>query len=228
LDISPIKSDNALPKVFSMKKQKGLESSPEQVGETKYNLSETNVKSNLSSSGNVKETVTNNPPKPTLSETAETSISNPEDVLKGELEDGWGVNDNIILNPTPALESKSNTETGKENKKKKVQEVNKQANEMEKTLQEKDEIIERFAEDNDKLIKERNELKTLSETFQNKVATLDKNLTEILAKNTSLEEQVKKLSDNLVEARKRTSVADIHVSENGVFYLCVIDRSSRG
>jgi len=207
LDISPIKTDNSLPKVFSMKKQKGHESSPEQVEEGK-------AKSNSGSSNNIK---VNNPLKPALSETAETSISNPEDVLKGEIDDGWGVNDNIILNPT---ETKTSSESTKESKNKKTEEEkskkgeekgdNKQSNAADQLLQEKDEIIERFAEDNDKLIKERNELRTMSETFQHKVTTLDKNLTEVLAKNTRLEEEVKKLNNSLVEARKRTSVADIH------------------
>lgn len=93
-------------------------------------------------------------------------------------------------------------------------------NELKMALKANEEALETYAIDNDKLIKERNELKELADTFQSKNSTLDKNLTEILAKNTSLEEQVNRLNRELVIAKKSTKVSDIHVME--LLYYCVV------
>lgn len=91
-------------------------------------------------------------------------------------------------------------------------------NELKTALKANEEALETYAIDNDRLVKERNELKELADIFQSKNTELDKNLTEILAKNTGLEEQVNKLNRELERVKKSVKASDIHVIE--VLLLC--------
>jgi len=64
-----------------------------------------------------------------------------------------------------------------------------------------------------KLVRERDELRELAKNFEERISVLDKNLTVTLAKNTELEEKVSKLAKSLENSRRRKgSVADIHVN----------------
>ena len=86
-----------------------------------------------------------------------------------------------------------------------------EVSELKEALAEREEQFERYAIDNDRLLKEKNETKSLSDTFQAKVSTLDKNLTEMLEKNTRLEDEVERLKQELSEAVRTTSTSEIHV-----------------
>jgi len=190
-DISPIRVDNGLPKVYSVNKQKGKKQS------SKADLSE--AKTEISNQTNAHQS------------TQEPSAA-AEDVLQGEVEDTWGANEPIIVE-TPTLVDEVNNGSGQQESGwgEAAADIKIDEPQYEPVRKQSENLT---AEQ--KIVRERDELRELANTFQERINVLDKNLTVTLAKNTKLEDQVNKLSKDLVDARRGQKVSDIHteVSED--------------
>lgn len=224
------KNDNAIPKVFSIQKPKGQDLSPTSAGQgqTSFTTSMSTSLENLGISTQSNRAVSDKTNTTQSGQDAfgkKINIETTEDVAKSNMNNGSvktesGVKSAKTESSKPTATANIQAERNKENKEvagKNEKAPNpKELDELRTTLEEREEALEKFAEDNDKLIKERHELRTLAETFQVKVNTLDKNLTETLAKNTKLEEQVNRLTEQLNEVKRHRSASDIHVTKNSL------------
>ena len=202
-DITPIKFDNSLPKIYSTKKQKagdGSSSPPANNKSQKKTQNKENTptgvltESNQSMNGKKQSDADMYANADEAFKRAKAEQNN-EESYKEERE-------NTLLEKDPSTEKTKKTAPKGEKAP-----INRELEELRNELNEKDEIVERFAIENDQLLKERNEIKALAEAYQEKVNALDKNLSQVLGKNTNLEEQINKLKKDLSQAQQRSTSA---------------------
>ena len=229
-----LESDTSMPKVLSLKNQKGQNISPIPSDQAQTSFSSVNTLNTMESpdSKTLPTKAGSDKNSAKLIKGLRSKKANPENTAdsileemnKGSKNETKG-NESIVTEASiNDLLNGSDANTVEKKGKKTAQKQNEAGNdrevkELRETLTEREEALEKYAIDNDQLLKERNELKGLADTFQHKVNTLDGNLTQMLEKNTNLENEVDKLKRELNEAIRNTSTTNLHVMLFMTFFL---------
>jgi len=154
-DIPPVNLNNALPKIYSTKKQKAQDGSSSPRTNSKKKNNKTGVSQDLNQQADGGEAV------------KKSKVE--DDVIPAQTENTRN-------------EQAQASEKEKKGKKGKAPSNIRELEELRNELNERDEALERFAIDNDQLLKERNEVKALANSYQDKISNLDKHLSEVLGK----------------------------------------------